>query len=426
MPLIAIQGCQWGDEGKGKITDYFASKADIVVRSQGGNNAGHSIVHKGVRYALRSLPSGILNPRVTNVISEGCVVNPTSLIDEISSLNKTGINNFKLLISNRAQIIMPYHIMLDKAKEQALGNSKIGTTGKGIGPCYSDKASRLGIRFGDLLEPDYLHQRLSEVLIIKNMELKMFGLDAIDTEACYRDLLKAGEILKPFITDTSLFLNKAIDAKKKILFEGAQGGMLCLDHGTYPYVTSSSPLATAIPLNAGIPFNSLNDIVGLVKAYTSRVGEGPFPSELFGEEAHALREKGHEYGTVTKRPRRVGWLDVAELNYIKQITGVRHIALMLLDVLSFTDELKICVSYSINGKLIDYMPSTITEYNKVTPNYITLPSWKEDISTITSFDKLPSNAKDYITTVEKLTGLEVVIVSVGPDKDQTITRKELF
>jgi len=426
MPLLAIQGCQWGDEGKGKITDYFASKADVVVRSQGGNNAGHSIVHHGKRFALRSLPSGILSSKVTNVIANGCVVNPSSLLEEIKGLQENGIKDFKLLISSRAQIIMPYHIDLDKAKEIALGNSKIGTTGRGIGPCYEDKASRLGLRLGDLLEKDYLRERLSETLIIKNMQLKMYNLPPYDFETLYQSLLELGEKLRPYITDTSYFLNKCIKEKKKILFEGAQGGMLCLDHGTYPYVTSSSPLATAIPLNAGIPFNAIDDVVGLVKAYTSRVGEGPFPSELFGDIATTLRDRGHEYGTVTKRPRRVGWLDTQELKYIKSVTGITHIALMLLDVMSFTDKINICIGYELDGKKIDYMPSTISECERIKPIYEQVDSWKEDISNVTRYEDLPINAKKYIQEIERLTGFEVCIISVGPDKDQTIIRKEIF
>ncbi len=426
MAQLAIQGCQWGDEGKGKITDFFASKADVVVRSQGGNNAGHSIVHNGHRFALRSLPSGILNKNVVNVIASGSVVNPSSLLEEIKGLKESGVTDFKLLISNRAHLIMPYHIDLDKAKEIALGNAKIGTTGRGIGPCYSDKASRIGIRFGDLLEKEYLKDRLHEILTIKNIELKAFNLPTYDFDKVYAELIRFGEILKPYITDTSLFLTKCIDEKKKILFEGAQGGMLCLDHGTYPYVTSSSPLANAISLNAGIPFNSLDDIVGLVKAYTTRVGAGPFPSEIKEPIGQVIRDQGHEYGTVTKRPRRIGWLDLPELRYIKRLTGIKHISLMLLDVLSCTSEIKICTKYLLNGKEIDYMPSTISEYERVEPVYETLPSWKEDISNIRNYDDLPSNAKKYIETIEKETGFRVSIVSVGPDKEQTIIRDNLF
>ena len=426
MSTLAIQGMQWGDEGKGKITDYFATKADIVVRSQGGNNAGHSIVVDGKRFACRLLPSGVFHKNTVNIIADGVTVNPTALIEEIDTLDKQGIKDIKLLISNRATILMPYHIDLDRARENALGKAKIGTTGRGIGPSYEDKASRLGLRMGDILDEDYLRERLEEVLPIKNLELRAFGAREYNIDELMAYFLPVRERLASLITDTSLYLDEQIAAGKKVLFEGAQGAMLCLTHGTYPYVTSSSPLATAIPLNAGLPFDMAPTICGITKAYCTRVGAGPFPSEIDGDDAVAIREKGHEYGVVTKRPRRIGWLDIMELKYVKRITGVKYSALMLLDVLSAVDTIKLCVGYTLNGKAINTMPSTVKEVGEIKPEYIELPSWKEDISSCKSFDELPLNAKNYVKKVEELTGIHFALISVGPDREQTIIRKELF
>ncbi len=426
MSTLAIQGMQWGDEGKGKITDYFASKADVVVRSQGGNNAGHSIVFNGKRYALRLLPSGVFHKHIVNVIADGVTVNPIALIDELDSLKAQGIEGIQLLISNRATLLMPYHVDLDKARENALGKAKIGTTGRGIGPSYEDKASRLGLRMGDVIDEGYLKERLEEVLPIKNLELRAFGAKEYTVDELLAYLAPVRERLSSLITDTSLFLEEQIASGKKVLFEGAQGAMLCLTHGTYPYVTSSSPLATAIPLNAGLPLDSINTMCGITKAYCTRVGAGPFPSEIEGEDANNIREKGHEYGTVTKRPRRIGWLDVMELKYIKRITGVKYSALMLLDVLSAVDEIKLCVGYKLNGKEINTMPSTVKEVGKIEPIYISMPSWKENISSCKSFEELPLEAQNYIKKIEELSGIFFAIVSVGPDREQTIIRKELF
>ena len=427
MSTLAIQGCQWGDEGKGKVTDYYASKADIVVRSQGGNNAGHSIVHKGKRYALRLLPSGVFNPNAINILADNVVINPWDLIGEIDNLHNLGIKDFKILVSSRAPILMPYHLVLDRAREQALSKNKIGTTLRGIGPCYEDVVSRIGLRFGDLLDLDALKVRLEGVLEIKNLELKAFGQEGFSVEELYSKLIEISKYFSPLIIDTTAYLTKAIKEGKKVLFEGAQGAMLDNIHGTFPYVTSSSPLATAIPLNTGMPLDCVNNIIGIVKAYTTRVGEGPFPSEIENEElAHKIRETGHEYGTVTKRPRRIGWLDIPQLRYVHSISGVTHVAFMLLDVLSSVDEIKLCVSYSLNGKEIDYMPSTVAQLSKVETKYITLPSWKEDISSCRKYEDLPLNARRYIEKVEELTGLKATIVSVGPDKEETIIREDIF
>ena len=426
MSTLAIEGMQWGDEGKGKITDLYAMKADIVVRSQGGNNAGHSIQHNGVRYALRLLPSGILNEHVINVLADGMVINPTCLLEELDNLKNKGITKYNLVISSRATILLPYHIEIDKAREEALKGNKIGTTKNGIGPCYEDKAARLSIRMGDLLDLESLRNRLEAIVPIKNLQLRAFGGKPVDIDEIF-DLLKDVAIkLKDRIIDTTVFLRKAYKENKKILFEGAQGAMLCLNYGTFPYVTSSSPLVTAIPNNTGLPLTAVNQVLGIMKAYSTRVGEGPFPSEIDGDIAHRIREKGHEYGTVTKRPRRVGWLDIPQLKYVKEISGITSIAIMLLDVLSSVEEIKIVTKYYVDGKEIDYVPSTVFELSKVKVETITLPSWKEDISNCKSFEELPINCQKYIETIEKLLECSIDIISVSPEKDATIIRKELF
>ncbi len=426
MSTLAIEGMQWGDEGKGKITDYYAAKAEIVVRSQGGNNAGHTIQHNGVRYALRLLPSGILNPNVTNVLADGMVINPFSLLEEIKNIKEKGVDKFNLIISTRATVLLPYHAELDRVRENALGEKKIGTTKNGIGPAYEDKAARLSIRMGDLLYKDYLKERLETVVPLKNLELKAYGGETFDVEKLYNDLLEVADKLKDHIVDTTIFLQKAIKEGKKVLFEGAQGSMLCLNYGTFPYVTSSPPLATAIPNNTGLPLNSVDNILGIMKAYTTRVGEGPFPSEIHDEIGNAIREKGHEYGTVTHRPRRVGWLDIPQLKFVKNISGVNHVAIMLLDVLSAVKEIKIITKYFLNGKEIDYMPSNVNELSHVTTESITLPSWTEDISTCRTYEELPQNCRNYLETIEKLLGLSIDLISVSPEADATIIKKNIF
>lgn len=427
MATLAIEGMQWGDEGKGKITNYLASRADIVVRSQGGNNAGHTIQYNGVRYALRLLPSGILDKNVINVIADGVVVDLNCLIKELDNLKNAGINEYNLLISSRATLLLPYHIEIDKAREIALGNNKIGTTKNGIGPCYEDKAARLSIRMGDLLNSEEdLKNRIETVLRIKNIELKAYNIKEFTVEEIYNDIFKHLNVVRDMIVDTTVFLNKAYKGNKKILFEGAQGAMLCLNYGTFPYVTSSSPLVTAIPNNTGLPLSAVNNVLGIMKSYSTRVGEGPFPSEIKSEEAQMIREKGHEYGTVTKRPRRIGWLDVPQLKYIINISGINHIAIMLLDVLSVVDEIKIVTKYYLKGKEIDYVPSSEPSFKDLTVETISLPSWKEDISSCSTFEELPENTKRYINKIEELLETPIDIISVSPEKDATIIRKELF
>lgn len=426
MSRLVVVGSQWGDEGKGKITDYLAQKADIVCRYQGGNNAGHTIVFDGKKFALQSIPSGIFNPNITNVIANGVVLNPKAMLQELKMLEDKGIVDYKLAISDRASVIMPYHILLDGAMEELKGDNKIGTTKKGIGPCYSDKTSRIGIRVGDLLDPKFFKERLTEALVIKNMELKMYGLEPLDLDTVYNEYLEYGKVIGKYVCDTSELLNEAIKENKQILFEGAQGVMLCIEHGTYPYVTSSSPCAASVPLNTGIAPRYVDNVLGICKAYTTRVGAGPFPTEIEGELADTIRERGHEYGTVTKRPRRVGYLDAVVLKHAVKVSAINNWSLMLFDVLSGIDELKIATGYKYNGKEIHHMPGTLSEFEKCEPIYITLPGFKEDISHVTSFEELPINAQNYIRKIEEITGVDVAMFSVGPDRLQTIVMKEVF
>lgn len=424
--VFVIEGTEWGDEGKGKICDYLAQKMDIVVRHQGGNNAGHSVVVNGVRYALQSLPSGIINENITNVIANGCVINPKALIEEMERIKEKGIKHFNLLISNRAHIIMPYHLDLDGAYEEVLSKDKIGTTKKGIGPCYMDKMARIGLRMGDLLEPDYLKERLLDALAIKNIELKAFGKKPYEFEPLYNDLLTYGKILKPFITDTSLFLNLAIQEKKKILFEGAQANMLCIENGTYPYVTSSSPLASSVPLDAGIPPQYVSNVIGILKAYATRAGEGPFVTELKNELGDKIREIGHEYGVVTGRPRRIGYLDLVIVKQAVRLSGISYLAVMLIDVLTNFSPLRICVGYSLDGQEIDYVPSTISELKRCQPIYKEFLGWSRDISNCHSFAELPIECKNYLSFIEDYLHTPIALISVGPERKQTIIKEEII
>ena len=426
MSTLVIEGSQWGDEGKGKITDYFAQQADVVVRSQGGNNAGHTITINNEKYALRSIPSGIFNPHTKNILANGMVINPKQLLEELHGLEARGIKEYQLYISNRAHIVLPYHEILDGAYEEYKGSSKVGTTKRGIGPCYSDKANRIGIRIGNFIDEEDFKTSLEDALKIKNLELKMLGLATFEVDTIFNEYKEYAKEIKKYVCDTSLLIEEEIEKGSKVLFEGAQGAMLCLDHGTYPYVTSSSPAAAAVPVNCGIAPSYIKDVLGICKAYTTRVGEGPFPTEIDYDVASYIRERGHEYGTVTKRPRRIGWLDAVGLKYARRVSGINYLALMLLDVLSGLEEIKICCGYSLDGKLIDYVPATIKELNKVKPVYISMKGWMEDISNVKSFEELPENAKIYVRKIEELTKTKVVLISVGPNRTQTIELEKIF
>lgn len=423
---LVVVGIQWGDEGKGKMTDYLGQKADVVVRFQGGNNAGHTITFGGNKYALQSIPSGIFNPRIKNVMANGMVINPKAAIAELEGLKQRGITDFQLFISDRAAVIMPYHIMLDGAYETLKGGKNIGTTKKGIGPAYTDKYSRIGIRIGDLLDKEYFAERLKDALLQKNMELKMLGLEPLDYDTLYNEYIEYGEILKPYVCDTSILLNKEVEAGKKILFEGAQGVMLCIENGTYPFVTSSSPTAASVPLGAGLAPRYIDKALGICKAYTTRVGAGPFPTEIEGDLANYIRERGHEYGTVTGRPRRVGYLDAVALRHACRVSGINYLSIMLFDVLSGLKTVKICTGYELDGKEIDYVPATLSTLERCKPIFIELPGWDEEITDIRDYEKLPNNAKQYLRKIEELTNTEIAIVSVGPDRTQTIIKKDIF
>lgn len=421
---LVVIGSQWGDEGKGKMTDYFACRADMVVRYQGGNNAGHSVVFDGKKYSLQSIPSGIFNPKTVNVMANGMVVNPVSVIAELEKLHNQGITDYQLYISDRAAMVMPWHSDLDGAYENQKGKSLIGTTKKGIGPAYSDKYARIGLRMGDLLEPEYFAERLKGALDVKNRELESYGLPTYEFDKVYDQFMEIAKILGPRITDTSKLINEALRSEAKILFEGAQGMMLCIDHGTYPYVTSSTPSAASVPVGAGISPKWIDNVLGVAKAYCTRVGEGPFPTELFGDIAHEIRERGHEYGTVTGRPRRIGWFDAVVAKYVARLAGIDNWALMLFDVLSGLDTVRICTAYDCDGEILDAPPSTIAKLAKCKPVLIELPGWKEDITGVKDFNQLPQAAKDYVRKIEEVTEVPVGMISVGPDRTQTITISE--
>lgn len=422
MNSLVIVGTGWGDEGKGKITDYLSKKFDICVRFQGGNNAGHTIKFNNNKYALNLIPSGIFNQNIQNIMSNGMVIDLKALVNEISMLKSKGFDCENLHISDRAHVLFPYHIQLDEIFENIKGNDKVGTTKKGIGPCYTDKSMRIGIRIGDLLNKDSFYKKLSQNVEYVNKLLSIFNSKTFDVNELYNEYTSYANIIKPHIKDTSLFLMNALNENKKILFEGAQGIMLCLDHGTYPYVTSSSPSAASVALNCGIPPQSIQKVLGITKSYATRVGEGVFPTEIFSDISNTIRETAHEYGTTTGRARRIGWLDTVVLKHGKRISGITDLAITLLDVLTGFEKLKICTSYILDGKEIDYIPSTIEEFNKCKPVYIELNGWYEDISNVKSFDNLPKNAKNYIHKIEEITGINVSIISVGPDRKQTIEK----
>ncbi|WP_251546021.1 adenylosuccinate synthase [Limosilactobacillus caecicola] len=421
MASVVIVGSQWGDEGKGKMTDYLSQEADVVVRSQGGNNAGHSIVFDGKKFALRLVPSGIFGAKKLSVIGNGVVVNPKALLEELHYLQENGVDVSGLRISNRAHVTMPYHILLDKCEEEAKGDQKVGTTQKGIGPTYMDKVSRIGIRMCDLLEKDTFEQKLRENLKLKNaLFTKIYGVEPLKFEDIFDEYYQYGQELKQYVTDTSLLINDEMDAGKKVLFEGAQGTMLDVDDGTYPYVTSSNPAAGGAATGSGVGPNRIDKVVGICKAYTTRVGEGPFPTELTDEIGDHIRETGHEYGVVTGRPRRVGWFDAVALRHAHRVDGLDYLSLNLLDVLSGLKTIKIARAYELDGQEINYYPASLAELDRCKPIYDELPGWDEDITQVTKFADLPVNAKKYLKRIEELTDTPLATVSVGPDREQTM------
>lgn len=420
MSSVVVVGSQWGDEGKGKITDFLSQNAEVIARYSGGDNAGHTIMFNGEKFALRLMPSGIFFPEKINVIGNGTVLNPEHLVEEIDNLTARGVSVDNLRISDRAHVILPYHIVLDRLQEEAKKGDKIGTTGKGIGPAYMDKAARVGIRMADLLEKETFEAKLRTNLAEKNSLFQnVYGADPLKFEDIFEPFYEYGQRLKEYVTDTSVVLNDALDAGKRVLFEGAQGNMLDIDQGTYPYVTSSNPVAGGVTIGSGVGPNKINKVVGVIKAYTSRVGDGPFPTELHDATGDFIREAGHEYGTVTKRPRRIGWLDTVVLRHSKRVSGLTNLCLNCVDVLTGLDEIKICVAYELNGKLIYHYPASLKQLQACKPVYETLPGWKEDITGCKTLEELPENARNYIHRIQDLVGVKISTFSVGPDRDQT-------
>ncbi len=421
MKRIVVVGTQWGDEGKGKITDYLAQKADVVVRYQGGNNAGHTVIFNGEKHSLHLLPSGILNPQNVNIMANGMVINPSALFDEL-----THLKNYQLFISDRAHVTLPFHLRIDQLQETKKGERKIGTTHKGIGPTYTDKAARLGLRVAEFINPERFKAYLNRVVPEKNIEFEAFGLPLIDQDELFVAYQTYAKFMKPLVTDTSILLNQFIDQGKLILFEGAQGVLLCLDHGTYPYVTSSSPTAASVPLNCGIAPWLVEGAIGVTKAYTTRVGEGPFPSEMNDELGQEIRIKGNEFGTTTGRPRRIGWLDTVILRHTKRVSGISYLAVTLLDVLDDIAEINIVTKYLLDDKEIDYIPADVETFKQCKPIYMTVPGWHEDITNVKSFGELPKAAQAYLHEIERLVGVKIAIFSVGPDRKQTIDVINLY
>ena len=421
MTAVAVVGSQWGDEGKGKITDFLSKEAAYAVRSNGGNNAGHTIEIDDQTFKMRLIPSGIFASAKGAVIGNGVVINPEVLLGEVKSLEESGIDTSKLKISNRAHIIMPYHILQDEYQEEAKGANKIGTTKNGIGPAYMDKASRIGIRVCDLLEKDTFEEKLRANLKEKNeLFTKVYGKDALKFDDIFDQYYEYGQKMKKYVTDTSVLVNDALDNNEKVLFEGAQGIMLDIDEGTYPFVTSSNSISGGIASGMGVGANRLNTVIGVCKAYTTRVGAGPFPTELNDETGDLIRETAHEYGTVTGRPRRVGWFDSVALRHAKRVSGINGLSLNLLDIFSGFDTVKIATVYELDGQEIDYYPASLKELDRCKPVYEELPAWQEDITGAKSWDDLPENAQKFLNRISELVDIPLVTVSVGPEREQTI------
>ena len=426
MPAIVIVGAQWGDEGKGKATDLLGDRADYVVRYQGGNNAGHTVVIGAESYALHLLPSGVLSPGAVPVIGNGVVIDPSVLISEIDGLAARGVSCERLLISASAHLIMPHHVALDKVTERHLGSARIGTTGRGIGPAYADKAARMGIRVQDLFDPGILRQKVELALREKNQVLaKVYNRRGIDAAAVCEEYVGYGGRLGPYVADTGLVLNQALDAGQTVLLEGAQATLLDVDHGTYPFVTSSSPTAGGACAGSGIGPARISTVIGILKAYTTRVGEGPFPTELDGEQAEWLRTAGGEFGVTTGRPRRTGWFDAVIARYATRVNGITDYFITKLDVLSGLDKVPVCVAYDIGGQRCEEIPMTQTEFHHAVPVYEYLDGWQEDISAVRDAADLPRNARAYLSAIEEMIGAPVSAVGTGPRRDQTLQLREL-
>ncbi|AWH00423.1 adenylosuccinate synthase [Rhodococcus ruber] len=428
MPAIVLIGAQWGDEGKGKATDLLGGRVQWVVRYQGGNNAGHTVVlPNGENFALHLIPSGILTPGVTNVIGNGVVVDPGVLLDELAGLEKRGVDTTNLLLSADAHLIMPYHVAIDKVTERFLGAKKIGTTGRGIGPCYQDKIARVGVRVADVLDEKILTHKVEAALEFKNQVLsKIYNRKALDPQQVVDEVLGQAEGFRHRIADTRLRLNKALEAGETVLLEGSQGTLLDVDHGTYPYVTSSNPTAGGAAVGSGIGPNRIGTVLGILKAYTTRVGSGPFPTELFDEHGAYLAKTGGEVGVTTGRARRCGWFDAVIARYATRVNGITDYFLTKLDVLSSLETVPICVGYEVDGVRVDEMPMTQTDIHHATPIYEEMPGWWEDISEARTFEDLPENARNYVLRLEELSGARMSCIGVGPGRDQTIVRRDIL
>jgi adenylosuccinate synthase len=427
VPAIVLVGAQWGDEGKGKATDLLGDRVDYVVRYQGGNNAGHTVVIGDKKFALHLLPSGILTPGVIPVIGNGVVIDLAVLIKELDGLIEKGVDVSKLKISANAHIITPYHVTIDKVSERFLGKRAIGTTGRGIGPTYGDKVGRLGIRVQDLFDESILRQKVEAALTQKNQLLsKVYNRAGIKAEEVVRELLSFTDRIRPMVSDTALELHKALEAGKTVLLEGGQGTLLDVDHGTYPFVTSSSPIAGGATIGSGIGPTKIDSVIGILKAYTTRVGSGPFPTELFDQWGEFLREKGFEFGTTTGRERRCGWFDAPVAKFATRINGLTDIFLTKLDVLTGIKEIPVCVAYDVDGVRMEEIPVSQSDFHHAKPIYEIFPGWDEDITTAKKFEDLPQNAQDYVLALEKLSGTRVSAIGVGPDRNATIVRHDLL
>lgn len=423
MATKVVIGAQWGDEGKGKIIDILAQQSEVVVRSQGGNNAGHTVEADGKQYKLHLVPSGILNPETLNIIGNGVVVDPGVLLEELDMLKAQGVSTDNLKIDLRAHIIMPYHILLDGLMEASRGKSDIGTTKKGIGPCYMDKAERIGIRLCDLLDAALFEEKARANTEYKNKLItKVFGGEALDADSFIKEYLGYADRLRPYATDTTPMLYEAVKAGKKVLFEGAQGTLLDLDLGTYPYVTSSHPISGGVCVGTGIGPTLIDECVGVMKAYTTRVGKGPFPTELEDETGEKIRQIGNEFGATTGRPRRCGWFDAVIGRFGVRTSGLTGIALNKLDTLTGLGDLKVCTGYKKGDEIITEFPASLSELAKCEPVYETLPGWDEDITGVRTFEELPETVKNYVKRIEELCGAKVIMVGVGPNREQNILR----
>jgi len=421
MPALVLVGAQWGDEGKGKATDLLGGSVDYVVRYQGGNNAGHTVVIGDQKYALHLLPSGILSPGCVPVIGNGVVIDPAVLFAELDGLDQRGVDTSRLLISANAHLITPYHRTMDKVTERFLGKNKIGTTGRGIGPTYADKINRIGVRVQDLFDPSILRQKVEGALRDRNqMLVKVYNRRALSAEAVVEEYLGYAERLRPMVADTSLVVNKALDDGKVVLLEGGQGTLLDVDHGTYPFVTSSNPTTGGACTGAGIGPTRITRTIGILKAYATRVGAGPFPTELFDENGEALRRIGHEFGVTTGRDRRCGWFDAPVARYATRVNGLTDFFLTKLDVLTGFERIPVCVAYDVDGVRHDEIPMTQTDFHHATPVYEELPGWTEDISGCKTFEDLPKNAQSYVKALEEMSGAPISAIGVGPERNATI------